>query len=250
MQGDSTALARTEAAEVSPMGMIQQALSTGTSPEVIRELVALQQSMERFSWEREERQAKIDFDDALNACQQQIGRIAPNRKRENDIWWADYCQLDKAVRPIYLAAGFSIGYSEVEIADKGMLKMCATLSKSGVSRDYFAEISRSAPNSKMSAADAGASAASRVKRYLLIDIFNIAIGIDKDEKKPFQQAGAEMDQKDFATAIEHLEAAPDMRELNRIYLIAQEKAAAAKDSAALLQFSQARDKRRREITNG
>ena len=58
-----------------PIGLIQQALSSGTSPEVIRELVALQQSMERFNWEREERQSKIDFDNALNNCQAQIGQI-------------------------------------------------------------------------------------------------------------------------------------------------------------------------------
>ena len=97
-----------------PMQLIQQALSSGTSPEVIRELVALQQSVERFNWEREERQSKIDFDNALNECQRQIGRIAPNRERENNITWLDYVGVDKVVRPIYLEAGFSIGFSEVE----------------------------------------------------------------------------------------------------------------------------------------
>ena len=40
------------------MQLMQQALSSGTSPEVIRELVALQQSVERFNWEREERKSK------------------------------------------------------------------------------------------------------------------------------------------------------------------------------------------------
>ena len=44
--------------ELGPMQLMQQALASGTSPEVIRELVALQQSVERFNWEREERQWK------------------------------------------------------------------------------------------------------------------------------------------------------------------------------------------------
>ena len=98
-------------AELGPMQLMQQALANGTSPEVIRELVALQQSVERFNWEREERQSKIDFDNALNECQRQIGRIAPNRERENNITWLDYVGVDKVVRPIYLEAGFSIGFS-------------------------------------------------------------------------------------------------------------------------------------------
>ena len=106
---DAQSLAPTD-----PIGLIQQALSSGTSPEVIRELVALQQSMERFNWEREERQAKIDFDDALNACQAKIGRIAGNVKRnDTNSWWADYAELDRTVRPIYTEQGFSIGFSEV-----------------------------------------------------------------------------------------------------------------------------------------
>jgi hypothetical protein len=172
--------------QLGPMELIQQALSKGTPPEVIRELVALQQSMERFNWEREERQAKIDFDTALNECQSKIGRIAPNQNRENGIKWADYSQLDRAVRPVYIEAGFSIGFSEVESADKNRLRMCAMVSRGGISREYFADISRVPPNSKMNQTDADASAASRVKRYLLLDIFNIAIGIDAQEKQPFE----------------------------------------------------------------
>ena len=171
-----------QAQPTSPMQLIQQALTQGVSPEVVRELVALQQSMERFNWEREERQAKIDFDTALNECQAKIDRIKPNRDRENGIKWADYIQVDKTVRPLYIDAGFSICFSEVDSTDKGKLKMCATVSRGGISREYFAETPSAPANSKMSGADGYASAASRVKRYLLLDIFNIAVGIDKDEK--------------------------------------------------------------------
>jgi hypothetical protein len=165
---------------IAPMDLLQQALSSGTSPEVIRELVALQQSVERFNWEREERQSKIDFDNALNECQRQIGRIAPNRERENQIMWLDYAGADKVVRPIYLEAGFSIGYSEVESPTEGR-RMCATLSRGGVSKEYFSKLIPSG-NSKMSTADQDASGSSRAMRYLLFKIFNIAVGIDKDEK--------------------------------------------------------------------
>lgn len=192
-----------EARQITPLSLIQDALSKNVSPEVLKELVSLQQSMIRFEWEAQERQAKIDFDDALNTCQRQIGRIAPNQTRENNIKWADYAQLDRAVRPIYIAAGFSIGFSEVEAKDASRLRMCATVSRGGVSREYHADISRSGANGKMSQMDADAGAASRAKRYLMLDIFNIAIGIDQDEKKAVPVSEAqEMKLQEWQDALE------------------------------------------------
>ena len=230
-----------------PIGLIQQALSSGTSPEVIRELVALQQSMERFNWEREERQSKIDFDNALNNCQAQIGHIAPNRERENNIMWADYSAVDKVVRPVYLEAGFAIGFSEVESAEEGR-RMCATLSRGGVSRPYFSKIIP-AGNSKMSAADADASASSRAMRYLLLKIFNIAVGIDKDEKKPFEdgkQPGV-LDERQHITHLENIRNASTKAELQRLYLAALSAAEAIGDAGSIKAFIAAKDKRYKEL---
>ena len=232
-----------------PMQLIQQALATGTAPEVIRELVALQQSMERFSWEREERQAKIDFDNALNDCQRQIERVVPNRERENSIMWADYVAVDKAVRPVYIPAGFSICFSEVESATSGKLRMCATASRGGISREYFAETPSAPANGKMSQADGYASAASRVKRYLLLDIFNIAVGIDKDEKKPFEngkQPGV-LDERDHLTYLDNIRNANDVKELKRMYMAAQKAADACGDTKSTLAFADAKNKRYKEL---
>ena len=234
-------------AELGPMQLMQQALASGTSPEVIRELVALQQSVERFNWEREERQAKIDFDNALNDCQSQIDRVVPNRDRENGIKWADYVAIDKAVRPVYLAAGFSIGFSEVDSPTEGR-RMCATLSRGGVSRDYYSKMVP-AGNSKMSAADAEASASSRAMRYLLLKIFNIAVGIDKDEKKPFEdgkQPGV-LDEREHITHLENIRGANDVKELQRLYMAAQKAADACGDTKSTLAFADAKNKRYREL---
>jgi hypothetical protein len=239
---DAQSLAPTD-----PIGLIQQALSSGTSPEVIRELVALQQSMERFNWEREERQAKINFDDALNACQAKIGRIEPNRKRENDIAWADYVGLDKVVRPVYLEAGFSICFSETDSPTEGR-RMCATLSRGGVSREYYSKIIP-AGNSKMSAADADAGGSSRAMRYLLLKIFNIAVGIDKDEKKPFEdgkQPGV-LDERQHITHLENIRNASTKAELQRLYLAALSAAEAIGDAGSIKAFIAAKDKRYKEL---
>ena len=228
-----------------PMQLIQQALSSGTAPEVIRELVALQQSMERFNWEREERQSKKDFDDALNFCQKQIGTIAPNRDRENGIKWADYLGVDRVVRPVYLEAGFSIGFSEVESPTEGR-RMCATLSRGGVSRDYFSKLIASG-NNKMSAADSDASGSSRAMRYLLLKIFNIAVGIDKDEKQGHEQKMNSLDERVHLTHLDNIHNASNKGELQRLYLAAITAAESIGDAASIKTFIAAKDKRLKEI---
>jgi hypothetical protein len=171
--------------EPTVMEMMSQALASGMPgaemAHVIKELALVRQSEERFAWEREERQARLQFDEALNNCQSQIERIIPNQDRENGIKWADYIHIDKAIRPLYTKAGFSVAFSE-EPGEGDRLRMKAIVSKGGVSKEFFAEITRTPSNSKMSKVDADAAAASRVKRYLMLDIFNIAVGIDKDEK--------------------------------------------------------------------
>ena len=233
-------------AELGPMQLMHQALATGTSPEVIRELVALQQSVERFNWEREERQAKIDFDNALNDCQKQIGRIAPNRERENSITWLDYVGVDKVVRPVYLEAGFSIGFSEVNSPTEGR-RMCATLSRSGVSREYFSKLIPSG-NGKMSVADLDASGSSRAMRYLLLKIFNIAVGIDKDEKKPFddgKQPAGQVGEERTKELCNHIGLADSMDELGRVYNKALKEA--EYDGPATLKFGEAKRVRQTEL---
>jgi hypothetical protein len=245
-----TAIQTTKPAQLGPMELMQQALSRGTSPEVIRELVALQQSVERFAWEREERQAKIDFDNALNDCQSQIERVVPNRDRENGIKWADYIAIDKAVRPVYLPAGFSIGFSEAE-PDAAGRRMCATLSRGGVHRDYFSRLVP-AGNSKMSAADAEASASSRAMRYLLLKIFNIAVGIDKDEKAPFadgKQPG-KLDERDNLTHYDAIKNAANMADLQKFYLAALGAAEAIGDAGSIKDFIAAKTARMGELQKG
>lgn len=184
------------AVQASPLDMIGQIIAAtngdtaklGEAALAIRELVALQQSQERFQWEREERQAKIDFDDALNRCQKSIGRIAPNQNRtDTRSWWADYAQLDRAVRPIYTEEGFSIAFREVPSISTGKVRIEAEVSRGGISKHYHSEITPTTTgpkgNAMATATDADAIAQSRAKRYIMLDIFNIAIGIDKDEKQ-------------------------------------------------------------------
>lgn len=237
--------------DVSPLTLIQQTLSSGGNAAelavIIKELVALQQSQERFAWEREERQAKIDFDDALNRCQKQIGRIAPNQSR-NDTrsWWADYAQLDRAIRPIYTAEGFSVSYSEVAPLSPNKVRIRATVARAGITREYFAEITPSTKGPKggemATATDADAIAQSRAKRYLMLDIFNIAVGIDREEKKgiPTDDFGT-LPESEFADWLAAIEGSGDKDELFRNFKAAEKAASDAKDKKALTAFNRAKN---------
>ena len=236
------ALAVQSPTSITPLSLIQSALNKNVAPEVLKELVALQQSMIRFDWEAQERQAKIDFDSALNQCQAEIGRIAPNQTRENNIGWADYAQVDRNVRPVYIKAGFSIGFSEVDSPDPNRIKMKATLSRGGVAREYFDSITRTPSNPKMNLVDAEASASSRVKRYLLLKIFNIAIGIDALEKEGIPEDQVEPYLKAIRTA-------PDSTALHKVYLAAKKAALAVKDDNALRLFTEAGANRQKELIN-
>ena len=202
---------------------------------VAKSIVELQIQMERFNWEREERQAKINFDDALHACQEKIGRIAPNRTRENNIGWADYAQLDRVIRPIYTEAGFSISFSEAEEIRDGKVMIRAVLSRSGVTREYLQSVTPSG-NTKMNAADMEASGQSRAQRYLLLKIFNVAIGIDEDERKPFE---------DDDPLLLKIAEAHDVKELNRLSLEAIKEVHG--DTEAVQKIGRAKNKRLAEL---
>ena len=233
---------------ITPLSLIQSALTKNVAPEVLKELVALQQSMVRFDWEAQERQAKIDFDDALNACQQQIGRIAPNVNRaDTRSWWADYAQLDRTIRPIYTAARFSLSYSEVAPLAPGKVRIQATLSRAGVSREYFTEITPSTTGPKggvmATATDADAIAATRAQRYLALKIFNIAVGIDADEKEGIPGKDV-LTQEEYAPLMEGIENATSPLSLTAAFIKALRTAKNEVEKAA---FEKAANKRKAEF---
>jgi hypothetical protein len=200
--------------------------------QLVRELVALQQSQERFQWEREERQARIDFDEALNRCQAKVGTLRPNQGRkssraatENSIFWLDYVGLDAALRPLYLHEGFSVSFSEVQDAKDNYVGMRAIVSRGGISREFFKRLTLAPSFEGMPKADAEASAASRVKRYLMLQIFNIAVGIDRDEKEPFEGERT-MSPDDLQNALDAIKDAGNLKSFEDAFLAAHKEAGA------------------------
>lgn len=233
-----------------PMDLLQLAIEREGSIDVIERLAKLQMEMQ-------DRADRVAFDEALNRCQSNVGRIAPNQSRnDTHSWWADYAQLDRVLRPIYTYEGFSLGYSEVEPIHQGKVRIKGTLSRAGASRDYFCEITPSTTgpkgNQMATATDADAIAMARAKRYILLDIFNIAVGIDKEEKAgiPATKPEEAMDEgvaADFASLIE---GSGSLDELKANYEKAQKAARDARDHRAELAFADLKNKMYRKLLKG
>lgn len=168
----------------SAVDMVNALLEGGATPEIIREFVALQQNVERFAWEREERQARIDFDDALNRVQSKISTVLATRQSDKGKY-ANYADLDNVARPLYTTEGFSLSYGEADCPTAGKTRFVAYLRRGGITREYFKDMTASTKGPKgndvLTPIHAEASADSYAKRYLLKDIFNMSTAISLDD---------------------------------------------------------------------
>ena len=241
---DALAVQEHAVAPVSMMGLLQLAVENKGSIDVIERLAKLRT-------EERDYQARVAFDDALNLCQKQIGRIAPNQQRKDtNSWWADYAQLDRTIRPIYTDAGFSIAFSEVEPLSAGKVRVKAQLSRAGISKDYYSQITPSTTgpkgNAMATATDADAIALARAKRYLVLDIFNISIGIDKEEKRavPTGELIGEMADETLQEWLDAMNQADDEVTLRKLYEEAYSAARSAGDKNAEGRIIAAKNKRK------
>jgi hypothetical protein len=161
------------------LDLIQHAVINGASIEVIERLFDLQQKMTLMQAERE-------FDEALSRCQAKLSRIAADSNNpQTRSRYASYAKIDSIVRPIYTAEGFSLSFTERDCPTPGKTRFVGRLSRAGYTREYLKDMTPSTQGPKgndvMTAIHADASADSYAKRYLVKDIFNVAIGEDDND---------------------------------------------------------------------
>jgi hypothetical protein len=157
-----------------PMDLLSLALQHQAGIDVIERLSALQERARDY-------EAKVSFDEALNRCQARLERVSTDANNPSTkSRYATYAKLDRAVRPIYTSEGFSISFGEKDCPTLGKTRFVAYLSRAGVTREYIKDLTPSTEGPKggqvMTPIHADASADSYAKRYLLKDIFNIAVG--------------------------------------------------------------------------
>lgn len=159
--------------------LLHIALENNAAIDVIERLAALRR-------EEREYRTQVAFDEALSRCQSKLSRIsADSNNPQTNSRYASYAKIDSIVRPIYTAEGFSLAFTERDCPTPGKTRFVGLLSRAGCTREYVKDMTPSTQgprgNDVMTAIHADASADSYAKRYIVKDIFNIAIGEDDND---------------------------------------------------------------------
>lgn len=225
---------------LTPMDLLSVALSKDAAIDVIERLAKLQQD------EREYR-AKVSFDDALNRCQERMRQVSADAtNRQTSSRYATYAKIDSAIRPIYTAEGFAVSFGEKDCPTAGKTRFVAYLSRSGVTREYLKDLSPSTKGPKgndlMTPIHADASADSYAKRYLVKNIFNIAIGEDDSDGNG---ANLPMPDDKLVEFLDGIKNANNVNELKGIYMAASK--AAGNNQEYQQRFAREKNTRYRQI---
>lgn len=132
-------------------------------------------------------EAETAFNAAMTAAQSEMRRVSADANNpQTNSKYASYGQLDKALRPIYTKHGFAVSFDEGPAPSKEEVLALAYVSHAG---GHTRTYRKTMPivttgikgNTMMTATHGAASAGSYAKRYLLKDIFNVAIGEDDND---------------------------------------------------------------------
>jgi hypothetical protein len=135
--------------------------------------------------EAEAKDAERSFNSALRRCQTRMGPISTNAANpETRSKYADYYALDAVVRPIYTEEGFAVTFSTADAGPEAIKVLGWLLHDGGHSRQYEITMPADGKGAKggnvMSKTHATGAAMTYGKRYLLVDMFNLAIDKDDD----------------------------------------------------------------------
>lgn len=160
------------------MEILSSAVVSGNvSVDVIERLTKLQS-------EQVEYQAMVEFNEAMHRCQLAMQPIRAEAESDKGKY-ANYAQIDRIVRPIYTKEGFSLSFSDGEPIGEGWLRIICYVARSGFIREYRKDMPLvtvgAKGNAVMTPIHAQGSADLYAKRYLISDIFNIAIDKSKDD---------------------------------------------------------------------
>lgn len=133
------------------------------------------------------RQAETDFFNALTLAQSEIQRVHANLdNKQTRSKYASYGALDKVVRPIYVKHGFALSFDTGTAEVEAHIRiLCNVSHRGGHCKTYHIDMPADGKGAKggdvMTKTHATASGVSYGRRYLVMMIFNIAIGDDNDD---------------------------------------------------------------------
>lgn len=169
-----------QARSVTPMDMLDRALASGASVEVLDKLLTL-----RERWESN--QARKLFDAAIAAAKAEIPVIAKNRTGHNNKRYADFAAIAAVIDPILGHHGLSYRFRSNQ-TDK-ITVTCILSHEAG----HFEETTLSGPadaTGNKNAIQAIGSTLTYLQRYTLVQALGLAAAEDDDGKIGGQSSGA------------------------------------------------------------
>lgn len=223
------------ASNVTPMVLLQTALSNHAAIDVIERLAALQEKAMA-------RDAEVGFNEAMSRVQEQIKRIAPDLENtQTRSRYASYAAIDRRIRPIYSAEGFSLSFDTADCPIADHIRVVCYVAKGGHTRRYQADMPSDGKGAKggdvMTKTHATGAAMAYGMRYLVKGIFNIAVGEEDTD--------GNLTNGEFKEQVEWIASAKDMGELQRLFSQAYKQANGNK--AAQSAVIAAKDRRKAEL---
>jgi hypothetical protein len=232
------------AGALSPMNLLSLALQNHAAIDVIERLAALQEKAMA-------RDAEIQFNEAMNQVQSELGRVAPNLTNpQTHSMYASYPALDKVVRPIYTRHGFSLSFDTGDAMQPETVRvMCYVSHKAGHTRTYRTDMPSDGKGARggdvMTKTHATGAAMQYGMRYLLKYIFNIAVGQEDNDGNQIASEGIK--DEVFVQRRDGISNAGNLEELKRLYRTAYEEAEKVKDVKSQDAYVKAKNKRYREL---
>jgi hypothetical protein len=157
---------------VTPMDMLNRAVESGATIEVLEKLMSLQ---ERY----EANQARKAFDEAVSAAKAEIGPVVRNKAGHNSKRYADFAAIAKAVDPIISQFGLSYRFRTTQ-TDR-ISVTCVLSHKSGHSEETTLSGPADTSGNKNAIQSIG-STLTYLQRYSLVQMLGLAAADDDDGK--------------------------------------------------------------------
>lgn len=222
-----------------PMDLLSLALTNNAAIDVIERLSALQERAQ-------DRDAEMQFNEAMNAVQSELGRIAPDLTNpQTHSKYASYAALDRKIRPVYVKHGFSLSFDSGDSPSPETVRViCYVSHKEGHTRKYTgppmpADGKGAKGGDVMTKTHATGAAMSYGARYLLKYIFNIAVG---EEDNDGNSTG--LTNEWLADQVEEIRRCETPEGLREAFQKASTVALDAKDINAYTVLKEAKDKRK------
>jgi len=157
---------------ITPLEMLDRALSSGADPDTLAKLMALQER-----WQAN--QARMAFDEAISNAKAEIKPVIRNAKGHNDKRYADFAAIASAVDPIITKFGLSYRFKTTQ-TDR-ISVTCVLSHKEG----HFEETTLAGPpdtSGNKNAIQAIGSTLTYLQRYSLTQALGLAATNDDDGK--------------------------------------------------------------------